>query len=101
VGSRLGEANVYFSLGQLSLGKKDLQQAVVLLERAAHLYEEIGAQAGLANVSIALARLAAAQGDFCAAVERIQPAIDFTHRIGHPLEEALGAEQEAWRQMVS
>ncbi|MDY6874628.1 MAG: hypothetical protein SWK90_00260 [Chloroflexota bacterium] len=96
VGDRLGEANVYLSLGRLSLGRGELRDAMVPLEQAAHLYEEIGAQAGLANVSITLARLAAVQRDFCTAVERIQPAIDFARRIGHPLAEALEAEQAAW-----
>ena len=96
VGDRLGEANAHFSLGRLWLGG-DIRRAMAELERAAELYRQSGAQAGLANVRILLARLAAAQGDYRAAVEQIQPAIDFTRRIGHPLAAALAAEQAEWQ----
>jgi hypothetical protein len=61
------------------------------------LYRQVGDQAGLANVSITLARLAAAQGDFAAAAERLQPAIDFGRRIDHPLTDDLLTEQTVWR----
>lgn len=41
-----------------------------------------------------------ARDDLLAAAEYIQPAIDFGREIGHPLAEALAAEQAAWRRMA-
>ncbi len=52
--------------------------------------------AGLAQISIGLARLAAARGEYRRAAERLQVAIDYARRRGDPAAAALAAEQAEW-----
>ncbi len=62
---------------------------------------EDGELAGLAQIAIGLARLAAARGDYQQAAARLQPAIDYARRRGDSTVEALIAEQEEWRRKAT
>ena len=74
-----------------------IDEAMTLLEQARQLYVEVGAQAGLVNVGIIMAQIAAAQGDFAAAITYMQPAADFGMAVAHPLGEQLQVQIDAWR----
>jgi tetratricopeptide (TPR) repeat protein len=101
VGARLGEANVFLSLGQMALEVPDEEQGAEYLEQAARLYEAIGAQSGSANVRITLARLAASKGEYQQAIDYMQPAADFGKRIRHPVGDQLQAQIDQWRQQLA
>jgi tetratricopeptide (TPR) repeat protein len=97
VGARLGEANVLQAQGDAALRAGETEQGLRLLDEARGLYAAIGARAGLSNVGIVLARHAAAQGDYAAAIEYMQPAADFGIEVDHPLGPQLQAEIEHWK----
>jgi hypothetical protein len=97
VGSRLGEANTLRAQGQLFLGTGEEAAGLEHLERAHQLYTGVGDRVGLANVGITLARHAAGKADYAAAVDYMQPAVDFCLEIGHPLATQLQAEIDAWK----
>lgn len=101
VGARLGEANVLFALGRAALASDEADRGLALLEQTRQLYETVGDRAGQSNVAIALARHAAARGDLQAAIEYMQPAVDFGLEINHPLASELQAEIDRWKAQLT
>src|SRR3990172_6937330 len=97
---RLGEANTFLSMGRMALMTGDEGQGIKWLTYADRLYEKIHDQTGRANVGITLAQLAASKGEWQAAIEHMQPALDFVRRIQHPLADQLQAQIDEWRQRM-
>ncbi|HKZ84011.1 MAG TPA: CHAT domain-containing protein [Anaerolineae bacterium] len=97
---RLGEANTFLSMGRMALMTGDEGQGIEWLTYADRLYEKIHDQTGRANVGITLAQLAASKGEWQAAIEHMQPALDFVRRIQHPLADQLQAQIDEWRQRM-
>jgi hypothetical protein len=54
----------------------------------------------MVDVGIILAQIAAARGDFAAAITYMQPAADFGKAVGHPLGEQLQEQIDAWHQQL-
>ncbi|MEZ4676022.1 MAG: hypothetical protein R2932_17490 [Caldilineaceae bacterium] len=81
----------------MALSQGEEAAGMALLAQARELYAAVGAQAGLANVSIRLGRYAASQGDHATAITYMQPAADFGKAINHPLGPQLQAEIDDWQ----
>ena len=100
VGARLGEANTLKAQGILALEAGEEERGLDLLEAARQLYASTGARVGLSNISILLADHAARRGELTAAIQYLQPALDFATEIGHPLAKDLQDRIEAWRSQL-
>ena len=101
LGDRLGEANTIQALGDVHRMLYEYSEARARYEQALAVYLEIGVRTGVANIGINMARLAAKQDDFAAAIEYMQPAADFGFEVGHPLGPQLQSEIEGWRAQIN
>ena len=82
VGAKLGEANVYMSLGDFNLGNEKWNDAIESYERALPIYRSIQAQLGQANTLIDLGKAYFEIGEHDKGMEYVREAGDTFAKIG-------------------
>lgn len=82
IGARLGAANAYFGLGELSRQSKQFKQAAEFYSKALAEQRAIGARLGQANTIDNLGELAEAQGQWEVARSHYAAALQIYRAIG-------------------